>query len=698
MLNFTQINLHKAAQATNLLGQDLAGKTQSICFITEPHTNAGKITGMPRGMSIIADKSANPTNPGPRAGILASKDLAANGMEPWCNRDCATAIVKLHGRQVLLASIYLDITQPVIPAWLDDLLNMAEAKQLPIIMGMDSNAHSTLFGPDNNARGEALEEFIVQHGLSVQNSGNTPTFEIRRGTRMIGTFIDVTLTRGLHFQLSNWRVDTSYNASDHNTIRFQTTQTQTETTRIRPWSKADWHTFGKELEAADYRIPIGMSMKKLDRLTDRLYEILGTALDRACPEIVVHSKIHHNHWANEKHTKKKAEVTRLYNQAKATGRDSDWNTYKQADKAFKRLCKRDKDRAWREYKESLQTCKDMASLARLAQRQERNEIGVLTRPDGSATDPGKETIDLLTRTHFPAATERRHIKYNNLRNCPTEALYDKYQDWINTAKIKQALAGFEKKKSPGPDGIKPLLFEHLTPKFLSALDLAYRASIHLGYTPKVWKRTKVIFIAKPGKPSYDQPKSFRPISLSNYFLKGLERLVAWHMDEALVKHPIHHKQHGFLSGKSTESAISNTTDYIEKFIMRKQHCVGVFLDIGSAFDSVQASHIRRSLLDHGGDPEMVHWYYNYISHRDMEINIHGEHASFSNGVGFPQGGVCSAKFWLIAFNFAIRIINTHAVEGNGYADDCSVLFWGSNLDHAVNRLQRVLDSLTAWGR
>ena len=110
----------------------------------------------------------------------------------------------------------------------------------------------------------------------------------------------------------------------------------------------------------------------------------------------------------------------------------------------------------------------MASLARLAQRQERNEIGVLTRPDGSATDPGKETIDLLTRTHFPAATERRHIKYNNLRNCPTEALYDKYQDWINTAKIKQALAGFEKKKSPGPDGIKPLLFEHLTPKFLSA--------------------------------------------------------------------------------------------------------------------------------------------------------------------------------------------------------------------------------------
>ena len=27
------------------------------------------------------------------------------------------------------------------------------------------------------------------------------------------------------------------------------------------------------------------------------------------------------------------------------------------------------------------------------------------------------------------------------------------------------------------------------------------------------------------------------------------------------------------------------------------------------------------------------------------------------GIGFPQGGVCSAKFWIIAFNRAIEIIN-----------------------------------------
>ena len=216
--------------------------------------------------------------------------------------------------------------------------------------------------------------------------------------------------------------------------------------------------------------------------------------------------------------------------------------------------------------------------------------------------------------------------------------------------------------------------------------------------PKAWKRTKVIFISKPGKEKYDVPKSFRPISLSNYLLKGLERLVGWRMDQALLRYPLHNKQHGFMTGKSTESAISNTVYYIEKHIMNKQHCVGVFLDISTAFDSIKPNHVRQALLKHGGDPEMVQWYFNYITHRDIEIAMHGESRIFSTGLSFPQGGVCSAKFWLIAFDYAIQIINRYNIEGNGYADDCSALYGGRRLDHALKRLQKMLDDLTAWGK
>ena len=59
-------------------------------------------------------------------------------------------------------------------------------------------------------------------------------------------------------------------------------------------------------------------------------------------------------------------------------------------------------------------------------------------------------------------------------------------------------------------------------------------------------------------------KSFRPISLSNYLLKGLEKLLVEQMDLALEDHPIHKNLHGLQRGLSTETAISKTVNYIEK--------------------------------------------------------------------------------------------------------------------------------------
>ena len=63
------------------------------------------------------------------------------------------------------------------------------------------------------------------------------------------------------------------------------------------------------------------------------------------------------------------------------------------------MCHLDKNAAWRKYKESLQSEKEMAALAKLVQREERRQVNLLVRPDGSNTDPGTDTINLLTDTH-----------------------------------------------------------------------------------------------------------------------------------------------------------------------------------------------------------------------------------------------------------------------------------------------------------
>ena len=78
----------------------------------------------------------------------------------------------------------------------------------------------------------------------------------------------------------------------------------------------------------------------------------------------------------------------------------------------------------------------------------------------------------------------------------------------------------------------------------------------LEFTPTKWKEYKLIFIPKPGKTSYKLANSWRPISLTNYILKGLERLRAWNMDEAGKDHPVHKYEHGFRTDRNTDTDLS----------------------------------------------------------------------------------------------------------------------------------------------
>ena len=63
------------------------------------------------------------------------------------------------------------------------------------------------------------------------------------------------------------------------------------------------------------------------------------------------------------------------------------------------------------------------------------------------------------------------------------------------------------------------------------------------------------------------------------------------------------------------------------------------------------------LNKHTDDKDLVNWYYNYITQRNLTTEIGDYTGTISIDIGFPQGGVCSAKFWSIAFNRAIEIVN-----------------------------------------
>ena len=101
--------------------------------------------------------------------------------------------------------------------------------------------------------------------------------------------------------------------------------------------------------------------------------------------------------------------------------------------------------------------------------------------------------------------------------------------------------------------------------------------------------------------------------------------------------------------------------------------IGVFHDIQAAFDTITPSLIKEELLKHKLDKRLVGWYYSFLTHRHLITECNGTTYEGNIGIGFPQGGVCSAKFWIVAFNEAIDIINQFGALGIGFADDCCIL-------------------------
>ena len=182
--------MHRAQTAAAFLQSTLTEPSQ-IGLLTEPYAYKNKCIALPAGFKAVP---RNATEQRPRAAIFHHHSLELVEIRHLSSRDCVVALVP-GPDPIVVVSMYLDILEEIRSDWLRQITNFAAEKQYKLVIGMDSNAHSTLFGGDQtNSRGEALEEIILQLGLMIENDGEAPTFEVVRNLNHIRTFIDITLS------------------------------------------------------------------------------------------------------------------------------------------------------------------------------------------------------------------------------------------------------------------------------------------------------------------------------------------------------------------------------------------------------------------------------------------------------------------------------------------------------------------------
>ena len=102
--------------------------------------------------------------------------------------------------------------------------------------------------------------------------------------------------------------------------------------------------------------------------------------------------------------------------------------------------------------------------------------------------------------------------------------------------------------------------------------------------PKIWRKSCVIALLKPGK-DLSLPKSFRSISLLCHPFKLFERLLLGRLTPVLETKMIP-QQAGFREGKSTSGQLLNLTQHIEDGFEKKLVTGAVFVDLFATYDTV----------------------------------------------------------------------------------------------------------------
>ena len=142
----------------------------------------------------------------------------------------------------------------------------------------------------------------------MENIGHVPTIHGEKAR----TCIDVTLTKRLHSTVLEWRVNTEYNGSDHNTIEFQVHQDMMTIPKVWIWHKANWSVFKERMKKLTYELPGNITNDTCESMLNNFYKKLDKAMKKAIQSSYTKTVDRNNPWWNEEFRTERRRVNKAY--------------------------------------------------------------------------------------------------------------------------------------------------------------------------------------------------------------------------------------------------------------------------------------------------------------------------------------------------------------------------------------------------
>ncbi|MCP4831423.1 MAG: hypothetical protein GY886_04310 [Gammaproteobacteria bacterium] len=697
-IKVTQINLQHGKASTALLCRCLSRLQTGLALIQEPYIVAGKVRGLntKTGKVFVAPAGA------PRACVYVSKDIKSVLLPGFCTRDLVVVQIDTKvggvGKTFIVGSIYLPFDSPDPPPSqeLERLVTYCQIQGLPLVLGCDSNAHHEVWGSSNtNVRGASLLNFLVSTNLELANLGQEPTFVIPRRQEVI----DITLvSQNFKSSIENWHVSMEDSLSDHRYICFDIMMDTPESIMKRNPKLTDWALYVRALSG---RLQDTLLTAKTAREANQLEGFLTAAMVESFQEACPPRRSNRGKkvpWWNTELSDLRKNTRALLRQARNTQSAQDWDLYRRAQREYKQGIRRAKQDSWQDFCGGIASVPAAARLYRVLGSDPSCHVGLVKLPDGSFSTSREQSLQQLLKTHFPQCEiPDQEGDPGTMDSVATWGSIRLAREIITEERVRWAIKSFSPFKSAGTDGIFPAMLQHGEDLLVKYLCVLYQTTLALGYIPKSWRRARVVFIPKPGKPSYAEAKAFRPICLTSFLLKTLERLVDRHLrDGPLKRFPLSDRQHAYQTGRSTESALHSFVQGIERALDAKEFALGVFLDIEGAFSNVPYKAIIQALQHRGVSPAVINWITAMLEGQIAEASMDDCTVRVRVTRGCPQGGVLSPLMWSLAVDTLLKQLKQAGYLVVGYADDISVLVRGLVLRTVCELMQVALKIVEDW--
>lgn len=694
MLQILQINLHHSKLACSNLVSILSKNDLSIVLIQEPWIkNSSIVCGLKvPGYTLCHSKGGSKV----RACILIKNNIHFLFSEELSDGDTAVVALKKDGESILIASSYFPGDVPEIPSQL--IRNIIERGR-KFVMGCDSNAHNEIWGSTNtNDRGECLLDFIIEKEITICNRGREPTYSFANGSRE--EVLDITLcSNSLGDSVRDWKVWNVDSFSDHNYIRFNLKLEADMRPPRRNPKRTDWLAFKREVRQRlepqnSHRIA---NIEELDLRVEKVTSILLSSYEKACP-LPKKPRKQNPPWWSRDIGESVRDVRRLKSRLKKLDKHSqDFlslnDEYREGKKKLGYMIRKAKRESWRAYCESIDGS-DEASRLRKILAKECNPPGFLKRSDGTWAESNEEIANILMDAHFPESERATDESITGVSSVTTSA--NTIRKIVTKKGIGWAVRTFKPYKSAGPDGVFPAMIQHSLDELMPCLMEIFKTSLQFGYVPKLWREVKVVFIQKAGRACHSVAKDYRPISLSSFLLKTLERLVEHFIRSRLTPNQISRAQHAYCKGKSTETALHTIVRCIEDSISNHEYTLAAFIDIEGAFNNVTATSIIEALKAKDVENGICLWVNHMLTSRIVTAEIAGTSVTRTVNRGTPQGGVISPLLWLLVVDEILRKLEDAGATVIGYADDLAILVRGKFPDVLSELIERNLLLVKRW--